>query len=59
MDIISQWDNDDNTKTYLFEDDVSVDVDNKNNVVDMDGIGTVSDERKRQIEEERGVKIIL
>ena len=36
--------------SFLFEDDVEVTLDLDNNVIDMDGIGTVSESRKKEIE---------
>ena len=47
-----------NVRTFLFEDDISVDVDiDTNEIMDMDGIATVSEKRIKAIERRAGIII--
>ena len=47
-------------KTFLFADDTSVSIDIQNNhVTDMDGMFTVSEEKKKSIDQKMGINIIL
>ena len=47
-------------KTFLFADDTSVSIDIQNNhVTDMDVMFTVSEEKKKSIDQKMGINIIL